>query len=146
MNGKCQPMNINRKCSQYLGIVIAERVLSKIFDGITRMPNNNKGYDFICKKKHKIDVKSSRPRYRNDRKNHTWQFEIQMNTIPNDFLCIAFDDKLNPMHVWLIPGHIVNTKVHMYITNTPKTLEKWSQYERPLDKVIKCCNLMKAEA
>jgi hypothetical protein len=54
-----KPLNENRDCSQYLGIHIAERVLSNIFENVKRLPLHNHGYDFICNKGYKIDVKSA---------------------------------------------------------------------------------------
>lgn len=62
--GKCNPHNENRMCSQYLGIFIGEKVLSKVFKNVERMPINHSGYDFICGNGYKIDVKVSCRRIR----------------------------------------------------------------------------------
>ena len=48
-----------KSCPAYLGIHIAEQVLSKVFKNIKMMPMHNPGYDFICNHGKKIDVKSS---------------------------------------------------------------------------------------
>ena len=53
-----QPFNGNRDCTLFLGVHVAERVLSKVFKDVERMPMNNPGYDFICGGGYKIDVKS----------------------------------------------------------------------------------------
>lgn len=130
----------NNKCGIWLGIHVAEQVLSKVFKNFQRMPTNNPGYDFICGKNYKIDVKSS-CLVKNKLK--TWTFVINKNIIANYFLCLAFDNRgdLNPLHIWLIPSNILNHKVSTSISES--TLYKWSQYEQSLDKVLTCCNTMK---
>lgn len=133
-------MEENKCCPHYLGIHIAERILSKYFEDIEQMPFGNKGYDFICKNGFKIDVKSACI----DKINQ-WGFNIAYNTTADYFLCIAFDDRenLNPLHIWLMPGKDINTKQRIAIPNTNYGITKWSEYERSLDKVIECCNKMK---
>ena len=129
----------NKLCSTYLGVYIAERILSYIYLNVERMSYSNHGYDFICGNGYKIDVKSAC-----ERKNrHGWGFIIKKNTIADYFLCIAFDNRenLNPQHIWLIPGNILNDKISGNISES--TLNRWQQYEQPLDKVISCCNIMK---
>ena len=49
----------NKNCSNYLGITIAEQLLSKIFKYVERMPYRNRGFDFKCVHGYMIDVKSS---------------------------------------------------------------------------------------
>ena len=137
-------MDKNKACASYLGVHITERVLSKFFDHIERMPPTNPGYDFICGKGFKIDVKSSclwHQKYRSPK----WGFHIEKNTIADYFLWLAFDDRdnLNPKHVWLVPGKNVNDKVTISIANIPKSIAKWSQYEKSLDKVVACCHVLK---
>jgi hypothetical protein len=135
----------NHNSSSYLGVYIAERALSKFFDHIERMPYGNKGYDFLCGRGYKIDVKSST--IRNCGCNTRWMFNTKKNKTADYFLCVAFDDRdnLDPKHVWLIPGHVVNNRGSVTITNSIKYIAKWSEYEKPLDKVITCCNKMKTE-
>jgi len=142
-NGICLPMSKNENCSSYLGIHIAEQALSMFFDTIIRMPTNHIGYDFLCGKGFKIDVKSACRYAHPQRKTDCWYFNINRNKITNYFLCLGFDNRksLNPEHVWLIPSHIVNNKRAFQISESK--LPKWSQYEKPLDKVIACCNQMK---
>jgi hypothetical protein len=144
-SGRQRPMDEATDCSNYLGIHIAERVLSKFFDNITRMPIHNPGYDFICGKGFKIDVKSACV-ISKGQKYPFWHFNIFRNMIADYYLCLAFDNResLEPQHVWLIPGNIAGGKCGIRIFNTPKSLAKWSEYERPLDKVLACCQEIKA--
>lgn len=118
------------------------------------MPLNNPHYDFICGKGYKIDVKSACLSYpkTNIAKgkyikvyNPYWIFLIRKNPIADYFLLLAFSDRetLEPIHIWLIPASKINTKSGITITNTPKALRKWQPYEKPLDKVIHCCNRLR---
>lgn len=131
----------NRDCGVFLGVHVAERVLSKVFKGVERMPYHNRGFDFICSRGKKIDVKSATYSTRNG--SVRWQFYIRKNTIADFFLCIAFDnrDELTPLHMWLLPGDVVNDKSKASITNT--ALDKWDEYRIPIDKTVECCNEMK---
>lgn len=146
--GHHKPMSENRECASFLGVHVAERVLSNIFKKVERMPNNNTGYDFVCSKGYKIDVKSGVRVYLEDR-NPIWKFAINKNTIADYFLCLAFDDRehLNPLHIWLIPGKDVSTRSMLNISTTPKFTARWAKYEKPLDlaKVVACCNILKGE-
>ncbi len=135
------PMSENRSCPLYLGVHVAERVLAKVFNDVAVMPHGNPGYDFICGKGYKIDVKSSCYR-----KTNNWTFCINRNSAADYFLCVAFDnrDNLNPLHIWLIPGHAINTQ--LCATIRPKTLDKWSIYELDkLDDITTCCNVIRGE-
>lgn len=139
--GRQTPMNKNRKCPKFLGVHIAERVLSKYFEHITRMPDGNPGYDFVCGKGFKIDVKSACLHYSTTQL-PKWGFHIRKNIIADYFLCLAFDNRedLTPMHIWLIPGNVVSKNVYIGIANEPDRIKYWSQYERSLDKVVECCS------
>ena len=145
INGRFRPMSEAKDCGAYLGVVVAEKALSKFFDNITRMPYGNPGFDFLCGKGFKIDVKSScllKGKYLH------WKFHIEKNRIADYFLFLAFNEdrnNLEPQHVWLIPGDIVNIQFDVTISNKEKSLSKWSKYEKPLDKVIACCNQMREE-
>jgi hypothetical protein len=137
--GISRPMSENKKCSSYLGVYIAETILSKYFENVKRTKYGTKGYDFICKNGFKIDVKSSCFR------NNMWQFHIRYNTTADYFLILAFNnrDELEPQHVWLIPGHVVNHLYGLSITNSPRALKKWTKYEKDLTKVIEGCDLLR---
>lgn len=135
------PMEKNKKCSSFLGVVIAEDILSRIFEGVKRMPTNNKKYDLICNRGYKIDAKSS-TLSRNE-----WGFKIRQNTVADYFLCLGFDNRedLNPIKIWLIPGSKVNHLKKLSIRNSKISLDKWASYERPIDlnKAIICCDSMR---
>jgi hypothetical protein len=133
-----QPINENKECASYLGVYVAECVLSQAFNNVKQMPYGNPGYDFICNKGYMVDVKSSCLH-----RNGAWLFHITHNTIADYFLCLAFDNRedLNPLHVWLIPGCDIND--HISVTIYETTVDKWQQYERPIDQVTTCCNIMK---
>jgi hypothetical protein len=140
-NGK-HPREVNKKCSQWLGIAVAERVLAAVFKNVQVMPENNRSFDFICGKGFKIDVKSScRGHYKN--RNDRWNFTIKNNKVADYFLLLAFDSRedLNPEFVWLVPGHVINDKFAINISVT--TTDKWKEYEKSIDKVTICCNKMK---
>ena len=147
--GLKQPMDKNKECASYLGVFVAERVLSKVFKNVKRMPNNNPGFDFICNKGYKIDVKSGCLSEKDHKKNYRWVFRSNQNQIADYFLCLAFNNReeLNPQHIWLIPSEVVKDKKSFTIVNNEKSLQKWKQYEldEKLEKVITCCNVLKAE-
>jgi hypothetical protein len=138
-----KPASENKSCPVYLGVIVAEQLLSTFFRNITRMPYGNPGYDFLCGLNYEIDVKSACRFYPKNSRNARWLFHIHENKIAKFFLCIAFDDRksLTPEHVWFIPANVVNSKICISIGE--HTLEKWSQFERPLKSVLECCNKMK---
>ena len=144
-NGRCRPMSDNKECSSFLGIHITETILDRYFENITRMPNNNPGYDFICKNGFKIDAKSSCLQ-QGERGNPRWKFTIRRNSIADYFICLGFDDRedLNPLHVWLIPKDVIGNRHSFNISDNPKIIVKWSKYERPLEKVLLCCDKMRS--
>ena len=133
-----KPMGESRECGIFLGVYIAERLLANVFKNVTRMPFGNVGYDFICSNNKKIDVKSSC-----FHKNGGWSFHIDKNKIADYFVCLAFDnrDDLNPLHMWIFPGRIVNERGTMHIL--PTNIHKWDEYERSIEKVVTCCDAMR---
>ena len=139
------PRRENKTCSQWLGIYIAERVLASTFKNIRVMPENNRAFDFICGKGYKIDVKAAcLTHYKN--RNDRWSFTIKRNKVADYFLLLAFDDRksLNPEHVWLVPGGVIND--HFGINISVTTVKRWSMYEKSIDKITYCCNHMKLES
>lgn len=138
------PYTESKLCSQYLGIHVAERLLSCVFQNVQRMPLHNHGYDFICGKGFKVDVKSSCLRVREGHKDN-WGFNIKFNIIADYFACLAFDTRkdLHPLHFWLIPGDLICTRKGITISNTGADISKWLQYEQSLNKVIEGCNLLR---
>ena len=138
-----RPLSEAKDSAPYLGVYVAERVLSKYFDNIIKMPYGNPGYDFVCGKGFKIDAKSACLQYQ---RGHSprWKFNINRNKVADHFLCLGFDDRdhLSPKKIWLIPGAEISHHVNISISSTSHRFDK---YERPIDKVIACCNAMKSE-
>ena len=132
------PFDENKECTMYLGVHIAERVLSKVFKDVKRMPMGNPGYDIICNHKKKIDIKSACLV-----KDGKWRFNIKRNTTADYFLCLAFDNRedLNPLHAWLIPGSEVNHQSGVSIS--PNTISKWDAYALDISKISDCCDAMR---
>ena len=128
----------NKQCSTYLGVSVAENVLSKIFKNVEVMPYGHRGYDFICNRGKKIDVKSSCIN-----KSGNWLFTINRNEVADNFLLIAFDNRvdLNPLHIWIIPGYILSRLKNASIS--PSTIDKWMDYALGIGKVIKCCDTIR---
>ncbi len=129
-----KPMSENRQCTLFLGVHVAERVLSKVFKNVERMHIHNHGYDFICAHGKKIDVKSSCLN-----KDKRWKFKINHNQVADFFLMIAFSDryKLTPKHIWLISGGDV---CHVQsVSTTRSNVRKWGRYELNIDDVVTCC-------
>jgi len=138
--GRDRPLNKNRECALFLGVHVAERILQNEFLSMHRLPLEAPGGDFICGKGYLVDVKSSclrHPLYGNE----YWNFHIRNNNKADYFLCLAMDNRqeLNPKHVWLIPGVKINNLSTLSIRNVDTALKNWSKYERPLDKVLSCC-------
>lgn len=134
----------NKTCGGFLGVHVAEKVLCDVFKDVTLMPYNNPGYDFICNKGKKIDVKSACARFRH-RNSVSWEFSIDKNYIADFFLCLAFDDResLTPLYLWLIPSHVV---CHLGVAAISKSkIYKWDEYRLNIDKVVLCCDTMRGE-
>lgn len=140
-----KPFDENKECSSYFGVHIVERILSKIFKDIKRMPMTNSGFDFLCNKGYKVDSKASCRRVsKKDNYSDRWMFAIRQNIIADYFLCVAFDnrDDLNPEHIWLIPGHYIN---HLHtLSITESRLDKWDDYKiDKIDELLQCCDILR---
>jgi hypothetical protein len=133
-----RPFNENKECGMYLGVHVAERVLSHVFKDVERMPMNNPGYDFICNRDKLIDVKSSCKR-----EDGRWSFNIRHNTTADFFICLAFDNRkdLIPLYAWLIPRSKFNNLVKASICLG--TISKWDEYMLDISKVSICCDAMR---
>ena len=136
-----QPFNENKRCSLYLGVHIAEQILSLAFKNVQRMPMDNPGFDFICGKGYMVDVKSACKWKTRNR----WLFHINHNTIADYFLLLTFDNRedLNPEHIWLIPGDKVNHLTGISISQS--TIHKWDEYQLDVTKVTACCNTIRSD-
>ncbi len=135
-----RPFDENKECSLFLGVHVAERVLSKVFKDVEVMPHGNPGYDFICNHRKLIDVKSACASKRGD-----WKFAIRHNTIADYFLCVAFDNRsdLTPLHVWLLPGDQFNHFKNAAISTG--TIHKWDEYRLDISKILTCCDTIRGE-
>lgn len=133
------PMNERKECGAYLGVFVAEQVLYNVFKNVERMPYNNHGYDFICNRGKKIDVKASCKTNRGG-----WSFHIDRNDIADFFLCLAFDNRtdLTPLNLWLIPSTEVSYKLSISIKDVNKN--KWTAYQLNIDKVAACCTELRS--
>lgn len=136
------PMCENKKCSSYLGVVIAERLCRHLFKDVEVMPYGNTAYDIVCNRGKKIDVKSSTMTLQHN-KYPRWAFKINLNTTADYFILVAFDNRsdFNPLHMWMIPGSEVNKQTKASIR--PSTLHKWSRWERDIKDAQLCCVEMK---
>ena len=141
--GRNKPMNENKNCAAYLGVHIAEQVLSIAFKNVKVMPYGNPGFDFICGGGYMIDVKSSCRHHHENRADY-WLFTINKNRIADYFLCLAFDNResLNPEHLWLIPAGNINNRMGVSISET--VLDRWAEYALDIDQISACCNTMRA--
>jgi hypothetical protein len=132
------PMEDARNCSLHLGVAFGEFLLSNYFEHVNRAKNNTPGYDFICSKRFKIDVKTSS--LNSGKWGDFWSFRINRNKTPDYFLLLAIESRENrvPIHVWLIPGEKINKNINCYISKS--NVKRWETYEKPIAKAIKCYN------
>ena len=136
----------NKLCPAYLGVVIAERLCRHLFKDIKVMPNNNTGYDIICNRGKKIDVKSGCITFSDKNKKYSrWLFTINNNEVADFFILVAFDNliDLNPLYLWMIPGKELNDQGKASVSHS--TIHKWSQWERDIEDAQICCNEMKQQ-
>lgn len=136
----------NKSCSQYLGVVIAERLCRHLFKDVEVMPNNHSGYDIICNKGKRIDVKAACVTFTEKNKKYSrWAFRIKKNTIADFFILVAFDNRtdLNPLHLWMIPGNELNQKENRTITHS--TIHKWDKWKKDIEDAKLCCAEMKTD-
>jgi hypothetical protein len=135
-------MSKSKGSSSYLGVFVAERLLGSVFNHVERMPYGHAGWDFICGKGKRIDVKSS-TLHKSSRglPKHEWKFTVRRNEKADSFLCIAFDDResLTPMHIWLIPARMINHLKTLSISNTEYCLSKWKQFEKSTQEATARC-------
>lgn len=134
----------NKDCATYLGIVVGERLCKHLFNDVEMMSYGHSGYDLICNKGMKIDVKTAVVTLNNGKNQH-WQFTISKNKIADYFILVAIDNRtdLNLIHQWLIPGEVINNK--MKIAVYLNTVHKWSQWEKNINDAQLCCTAMKSD-
>lgn len=122
----------NRKCSMYLGVTVAENILSQTFENVQHMPSCHPGYDFICKHDKKINVKSSCRGTSN-----AWVFSLHKNDICDYFLCIAFENRKSLIikGIWLIPSSEYRNKNTLYVSEN--TMHKLAEWSKPIENAQK---------
>jgi hypothetical protein len=134
---------MSKNNSRYLGISIAEEIVSKAFPEAARMPPDHPKYDFIFPDGSHVDVKASCivAQSTNSRR-VVWQFIINKNRAADSFLLMAFDDRqsMNLRNVWLIPGSIIN---HRYGI-TLRDIDKWKPFKLQVDKFRSALDVLKA--
>lgn len=135
----------NKSCPQYLGIVVAERLIRHLYNDVKVMPFGFPGYDFICNKGKKINAKASTAHIRKNKNStvESWKFEIKKNKKCDFFLSIAFDsvNNPNPLHMWMIPGNEVNDRVGIQISSS--TIHRWDKWKMNINDAQLCCMTMK---
>lgn len=140
--GRNLPAEDNPDCPSHFGD-FTENLMIQTFEGAIKMPPNNPGFDWMCKKGQKIDHKGACLRYWH--KSPRWQFNIRHNSVADWFILSAWDDRdsLSPLHVWafhkndMVRGRKFWRRTAFTITNTQKglkELEKWEVTGR-LDKL-----------
>lgn len=140
----CKSMYENKLCSQYLGIVIGERLVRHLFKDVQVMPHGNPKFDFICNRGKKVDVKTSTTHFRKGNTPH-WEFKTNRNTTVDFFILVAFDNRtdLNPLHMWMIPGnelsHLTSGKI------SSSTIHKWDVWKKDINDAELCCTEIKKE-
>ncbi len=136
--GNANKSHTNRMCPSFLGCHVAESILSKLFNDVELMPYRNPGYDFKCANDYLVDVKAATM----GKQCGNWAFRIHKNGVPDYFLCIAFDNRIDllPVHVWLVPGKVINQLETTSIST--KTIDRWIDYEliEELDVIKQYCN------
>jgi len=136
------PLRQAKNIGAYLGVHIAERLLGNIFKTTIRMPYGNPGYDFICGRGFKVDVKASCRRHKKNCPDR-WHFNIKKNKSADYFACFAMDNRqgLNPEHFWLIPAKDINHRSTVQIFEN--LIPDWKKYECPIENVLSACAALK---
>lgn len=151
------PKEFNEDCASYFGD-FTENLMIQTFEGAKRMPPNNPGFDWTCKRGDKIDNKGRCLCYSNQSNWTGWRFAIEYNNIADWFILSAWDNRESkkPLHVWLFhKNDLVRLgkggcapKVEFWrrqgitITNTQDGLEKFGEFEVTdrLYKLKELCN------
>lgn len=134
----------NRIDNRFIGVYIAENGINKIYDKSKRMKINNVGYDIVCPKGYKIDVKATvLNKYNN------FDFAINKNKIADYFTLVGFNNiiELEPLHLWIIRSdenvyRPINELYRFKILNEPIYINRYKKYEK-LDKLETLKNICK---
>ena len=137
----------NKSCPKYIGVVVAERLIKHLFNDVEMMPHGFPGYDMICNKGKKVNVKASTICVRQNKNStmNSWQFCIKYNKDCDFFLCMAFDNviDLNPLMAWMIPADEVNDNSGLRISASD--IHRWDKWKMDLNNAQACCDLMKGK-
>lgn len=151
--GKCSPMQLNKDCTTYFGIWIAENYIVKTFEDVDKAPYGTIGYDWICNKGKKIECKARCLDSAN-----RWSYPIadnnnNYNTIADYFIISAWDNResLNPLHIWIFHRDDIVRREPFWmrssisISNTKKGLKEFEKFEVTgrLDKLKELCGSKK---
>lgn len=133
----------NKSCSSYLGVVIGERLCRFLFKDVETMPYGSPGYDIICNKGKKINIKTKCIVLKQEK--IRWIFSIRQNKIADYFILIAFDNvkDLNPLYMWMIPGYEVNNQISVSISLS--MIHKWDKWKMNINDAQLCCTEMKGK-
>jgi hypothetical protein len=143
--GMPDPIKENRLDNKFIGVYIGENGIAKIYEGSKRMSYHNPGYDVICPKGYKIDVKATvLSRY------NAFSFGIQQNKIADYFALVGFNNiiELEPLHIWIIKN---DTDIHgrplkelcaLKIIDEPQYIQEYCKYEK-FDKLDMLKNVCK---
>lgn len=131
--GLSSPMLESTNWSKFFGEHIVENYIMKIFEDPIKMPQNNKGFDWLSKKGEKIQCKARYPERCGV--NIRWNFAIRYNCTADWFILSGWDgiDSPKPLHVWIfhkkemIRGRKFWRRESLSIS--PKTLEEFKKYE-----------------
>jgi hypothetical protein len=152
--GLHSPMSENDECSSYFGVYIAENYISKLFEDPIVAPYGTQGYDWICRKGKKIELKSRCLQQQGKRIG--WNFTgIDYNNIADYFILSGWKDResLLPLFAWMfhrkdiIRGREFWDRESFYITNRPEYLREFKRYELKdkLYKLKELCDKLKEE-
>lgn len=147
--GEYSPMSENDECSSYFGVYIAENYISKLFEDAVVTPYGTIGYDWICKKGKKIELKSRCLQQQGKRIG--WNFTgIDYNDIADYFILSGWDNResLQPLYVWMfhskdiIRGKEFWNRESFYITARPQYIAEFKRYELKdkLGQLKELCN------
>jgi len=143
--GMPDPIKENRKDARFIGIYIAENSVSKLFEDTKQMRYGNPGYDIICKKGYKIEVKAATLA-----RNNTLSFHLGKNKIADYFILIGFNNiiELKPLYLWIIKsdeiirGSRLKDIDVLSISNETELVKPFRKYNK-IDKLEKLKEICK---
>lgn len=143
--GMPNPISENRKDPRFIGLYIAENSILKLFEGSQKMKCGNHGYDIVCNKGYKIEVKAATLTRQN-----TLSFHIARNKIADYFILIGFNNiiELRPLYLWIIKNDEIIRGCRLRdidvlgISNEPEFVKPFKKYDT-MDKLEKLKEICK---